>query len=75
MRESQARGLTPVKHIPGKVNPSDFTKEMKDAAHFRECRDMSMVSLNNFIEHGHVVPSQDEEFRLSRHYVMSTVSQ
>ena len=76
VRESQANGLTCVKHIPGKVNPSDiFTKEMKDAAHFRECRDMFMVSLNNFIEHGHVVPSQDSEFRLPPHYVMPTFSQ
>ena len=76
VRESQARGLASVKHIPGKVNPSDiFTKEMKDAAHFRECRDTFMVSLNNFIEHGHVNPSQDEEFRLQPHYVMPTVSQ
>ena len=76
VRESQASGLTCVKHIPGKVNPSDiFTKEMKDAAHFRECRDTFMVSLNNFIEHGHVVPSQDSEFRLPPHYVMPTVSQ
>jgi len=46
-----------VAHIPGVINSSDiFTKEIKDAAHFRRLRDSMMVSLSNFHKHGHNVP-------------------
>jgi hypothetical protein len=46
-----------VTHIPGVINASDlFTKELKDAAHFRRCRDSFMVSRSNFMAHGHCVP-------------------
>ena len=58
VRENHQRGTTKVTHIPGKINASDlFTKELKDAAHFRACRDSFMVSRNNFLTHGHVLPS------------------
>jgi hypothetical protein len=43
------RGITKVTHIPGVINASDlFTKEMKDAAHFRPYRDSFMVSKSVF---------------------------
>ena len=46
-----------VLHIPGIINPSDlFTKEIKDAAHYRRLCDTMMVSLSNFMTHGDVVP-------------------
>ena len=36
-------------HIPGVINPSDiFTKEMKDAGHFRITRDSFMMTLRAF---------------------------
>jgi hypothetical protein len=47
-----------VKHIPGVINASDlFTKEIKDDAHFRRCRDSFMVSRSNFQQFGHCVPA------------------
>jgi hypothetical protein len=47
-----------ITHIPGKINASDlFTKELKDDAHFRRCRDTFMVSRANFLKHGHCVPT------------------
>ena len=76
VRESQQAGCTRVKHIAGKLNPSDiFTKEIKDAAHFRNLRDTFMVSLNNFNAHGHAVPSHVKEFRVPPHYVAAVSSQ
>eukprot|EP00956_Cyclotella_meneghiniana_P012765 scaffold18160_cov36-Cyclotella_meneghiniana.AAC.4 len=58
VREAHQLGLAQVKHIPGVINASDlFTKELKDAAHFRRCRDSMMVSKSNFDKHGHVMPS------------------
>ena len=36
-------------HIPGAINPSDiFTKEMRDAAHFRTLRDSFIMSAEKF---------------------------
>lgn len=58
VREAHQLGLAQVKHIPGVINASDlFTKELKDAAHFRRCRDSMMVSRINFEKYGHVMPS------------------
>ena len=58
VREAHQLGLAEVKHIPGVINASDlFTKELKDAAHFRRCRDSMMVSRINFEKYGHVMPS------------------
>jgi hypothetical protein len=35
-----------VKHIPGVINAGNlFSKEIKDDAHFRRCRDTFMVAL------------------------------
>ncbi|KAL7516343.1 hypothetical protein ACHAWF_000044, partial [Thalassiosira exigua] len=40
VREVRASGDAAVTHISGEINSSDiFTKEMKDAAHFRRLRD------------------------------------
>ena len=76
VRESQVSRCTAIKHIPGKINPcAIFTKEIKDAAHFRALRDTVMVSLNNFLAHGHTVPSHVEEFRLPPHYISAVASQ
>ena len=37
--------------VPGKYNPSDiFTKEMKDASHFRILRDSFMSSASTFLQ-------------------------
>jgi hypothetical protein len=39
-----------VKHVSGKINPSDiFTKEMRDGMHFRRLRDSFMSRLSDFI--------------------------
>jgi hypothetical protein len=58
VRELHQNGTTKVTHIPGIINASDlFTKELKDAAHFRRCRDSFMVSKANFERCGHVMPS------------------
>ena len=58
VREAHQLGLATVKHIPGVINASDlFTKELRDAAHFRRCRDSMMVSKVNFEKYGHVMPS------------------
>jgi hypothetical protein len=58
VREHHQTGLTKVTHIPGVINASDlFTKELKDAAHFRRCRDTFMVSKATFERCGHVMPS------------------
>ena len=44
--------------IPGVINPSDiFTKEMKDAAHFRRLRDCFMVSKSVFHKYGQPIPA------------------
>jgi hypothetical protein len=38
VRELHQNGTTKVTHIPGLINASDlFTKELKDASHFRRC--------------------------------------
>jgi hypothetical protein len=40
-----------VKHIAGKINPSDiFTKEMRDGTHFRRLRDSFMSRLSDFLQ-------------------------
>ena len=58
VREAHQLDLAQVKHIPGVINASDlFTKELKDAAHFRRCRDSMMVSKATFEKYGHVMPS------------------
>jgi hypothetical protein len=45
----QSKLLT-VKHVSGKLNPSDiFTKEMRDAMHFRRLRDSFMSRLSDFV--------------------------
>ena len=62
VRELHQTGVTKVTHIPGVINASDlFTKELKDAAHFRRCRDSFMVSLQNFNTCGHVLPSHRQD--------------
>ena len=49
VRGSQQAGCIQVKHISGKLNPSDiFTKEIKDAAHFRNLRDTFIVSKQSY---------------------------
>ena len=49
---------TSVLHILGQINLRDiFTKEIKDAAHFRCLQDTMMVSRTNFDKFTHVVPS------------------
>jgi hypothetical protein len=58
VREAHQLGIATITHIPGVINASDlFTKELKDAAHFRRCRDSMMVSRSNFDRSGHVLPS------------------
>ena len=45
----QSKLLT-VKHVSGKLNPSDvFTKKMCDGTHFRRLRDSFMSRLSNFV--------------------------
>ena len=49
VREAHHLGIARIKHIPGIINASNlFTKELKDGAHFRRCRDSMMVSRANF---------------------------
>eukprot|EP00804_Cyclotella_cryptica_P030371 CCRYP_011900-RA/>CCRYP_011900-RA protein AED:0.20 eAED:-0.11 QI:0/0/0/1/1/1/3/0/1923 len=58
VREAHHNHVVKITHIPGIINSSDlFTKELKDAAHFRRCRDSMMVSRSNFLQHQHCVPS------------------
>ena len=58
VREAHHNNVVKITHIPGVINSSDlFTKELKDAAHFRRCRDSMMVSRANFLQHQHCVPS------------------
>ena len=57
VREAHQAKRVNVAHIPGVINSSDiFTKEIKDAAHFRRLRDSMMVSLSNFQKYAHNVP-------------------
>ncbi|KAL7489171.1 hypothetical protein ACHAW6_014756, partial [Cyclotella cf. meneghiniana] len=50
-REAHHSKIVKITHIPGVINASDlFTKELKDAAHFRCCRDSMMVSRQNFLK-------------------------
>jgi hypothetical protein len=57
VREAHHAKIVHITHIPGVINASDlFTKELKDAAHFRRCRDSMMVSRSNFFAHQHCVP-------------------
>jgi hypothetical protein len=57
MREAHHAKIVRITHIPGVITASDlFTKELKDAAHFRCCRDSTMVSRSNFLTHQHCVP-------------------
>jgi hypothetical protein len=59
IRERQAAGDVTITHIPGVINPSDiFTKELKDAAHFRRLRDSMMVSKTAFLKYHHNVSSE-----------------
>ena len=49
IREARLLGIAKITRIPGVINASDlFTKALKDAAHFRCCRDAIMVSCTNF---------------------------
>ena len=58
VREAHLLQEVHVQHIPGKINPSDlFTKEIKDASHYRRLRDSMMVSRTNFMKFGHTVPT------------------
>lgn len=58
VREAHQFREVNVLHIPGQINPSDlFTKEIKDASHFRRLRDCQMVSRANFLKYGHTVPA------------------
>ncbi|KAL7459292.1 hypothetical protein ACHAWC_010958 [Mediolabrus comicus] len=58
VREAHLFQEVNVRHIPGQINPSDlFTKEIKDASHFRRLRDCQMVSRANFLKYGHTVPA------------------
>ena len=69
VRESHQDKTSRVRHIPGKINPSDiFTKEMKDAAHFRRLRDSFMVSKTAFRRYGHTVPSHVTDTLTSKYY-------
>jgi hypothetical protein len=62
VREAHQLGIAKITHIPGVINASDlFTKELKDAAHFRRCRDSMMVSRSNFDRSGHVLPSHQQK--------------
>ena len=59
VREYHQDKTVKVLHIPGVINSSDpFTKELKDAAHFRRCRESFMVSKTNFLQYGHCVPAE-----------------
>jgi len=58
VRERHQAGQVMVVHIPGIINPSDiFTKEMKDATHFRRLRDYMMVSKSAFLKYTRPVPT------------------
>ena len=58
VRELHQNNTVKITHIPGVINASDlFTKELRDAAHFRRCRDVIMVSRSNFDRWSHVTPS------------------
>eukprot|EP00804_Cyclotella_cryptica_P027547 CCRYP_007491-RF/>CCRYP_007491-RF protein AED:0.58 eAED:0.47 QI:0/-1/0/1/-1/0/1/0/173 len=58
VREAHHDKIVQITHIPGLINASDlFTKELKDSAHFRRCRDSMMVSRSNFVRHHHCVPA------------------
>jgi hypothetical protein len=49
IRKCHQHGVIKVSHIPSVINASDLsTKELKDAAHFRQCRDSFMVSKARF---------------------------
>jgi len=50
VREWIQSKLLTVKHVSGKLNPSDiFTKEMRDGMHFRRLRDSFMSCLSDFV--------------------------
>jgi hypothetical protein len=50
VREWIQSKLLTVKHVSGKLNPSDiFTKEMHDGMHFRRLRDSFMSRLSDFV--------------------------
>jgi hypothetical protein len=58
VRELHQNNTVKITHIPGVINASDlFLKELRDAAHFRRCRDVIMVSRSNFDRWSHVTPS------------------
>jgi hypothetical protein len=61
IRKCHQHGIIKVSHIPSVINTSDlFTKELKDAAHFCQCRDSFMVSKAVFDRHGCIVPSHHQ---------------
>jgi hypothetical protein len=50
VREWIQSKLLTVKHVSGKLNPSDiFTKEMRDGTHFWRLRDSFMSRLSDFV--------------------------
>jgi hypothetical protein len=50
VREWIQSKLLMVKHVAGKINPSDiFTKEMRDGTHFRCLRDSFISCLSDFV--------------------------
>eukprot|EP00804_Cyclotella_cryptica_P002399 CCRYP_004096-RA/>CCRYP_004096-RA protein AED:0.22 eAED:0.22 QI:0/0/0/1/0/0/3/0/917 len=62
IRKAHHLGLAEVRHIPGVINTSNiFTKELRDAAHFRRCRDTMMVSKINFEKYGHAIPPHHQQ--------------
>ena len=69
VREAVIDGDIRVLHIAGVINASDiFTKELKDAAHFRRCRDSMMVSKSNFLRFHHNVPEHMTSHNNLPHY-------
>jgi hypothetical protein len=62
---NQSKFLT-VKHVSGKLNPSDiFTKEMCDGMHFRRLRDSFMSRLSDFVNGSFLLVYHDCQSALS----------
>ena len=58
VRECHQYKYVDVKNIPGIINTIDiFTKEMKDNTHFRNIRDSTMVSLQEFLNYNNTIPT------------------
>ena len=69
VREVHADKSAFIAHIPGIINASDiFTKEIKDAPHYRRLRDTMMVSRANFLRFNHTVPAHLTEKSVLPYY-------